>query len=128
MSREPVSAPGAPAAIGPYSHAVAASGLLFCSGQLPLHPATGEMPAAPAAEQARRCLDNLAAVCAAAGTTLERAVRLTIYLTDLASFEQVNEVYASYFGAAPPARVTVGVASLPRGAAVEIDAIVALSD
>jgi 2-iminobutanoate/2-iminopropanoate deaminase len=86
------------------------------------------MPAVPAAEQARRCLDNLAAVCAAAGTTLEQAVRLTIYLTDLASFEQVNQVYASYFGAGPPARVTVGVASLPRGAAVEIDAIVALGE
>jgi 2-iminobutanoate/2-iminopropanoate deaminase len=127
VSRQPVTAPGAPAAIGPYSHAVSAVGLLFCSGQIPLDPATGELVGATPAEQARRCLDNLGVVCAAAGTSLERAVRVTIYLTDLSRFEEVNEVYGSYFGDAPPARVTVGVASLPRGAAIEIDAIVELS-
>jgi 2-iminobutanoate/2-iminopropanoate deaminase len=82
----------------------------------------GETPAA----QARRCLENLRAVCAAAGTTLERAVRLTIYMTDLAGFGEVNEVYASFFADDPPARVTVGVAQLPKGAQVEIDAVVAL--
>jgi 2-iminobutanoate/2-iminopropanoate deaminase len=105
---------------------VVASGLLFCSGQIPLDPSTGELAGSTPGEQTRRCLDNLAAVCSAAGTSLDQAVRLTVYLTDLSRFEEVNQVYGSYFGAAPPARVTVGVAALPRGAAVEIDAIVAL--
>jgi 2-iminobutanoate/2-iminopropanoate deaminase len=130
-SRETVSAPGAPAAIGPYSHAVrvdlqAAGALLFCSGQIPLDPTTGELVGAGAGEQARRCLENLQAVCAAAGTALDRAVRLTIYMTDLQRFGEVNEVYASFFQDDPPARVTVEVAGLPRGALVEIDAVVAL--
>jgi 2-iminobutanoate/2-iminopropanoate deaminase len=124
--REIVQAPGAPAAIGPYSHAVALGGLLFCSGQIPLDPESGELVGSSPAEQARRCLENLRAVCEAAQTTLERAVRLTIYVTDLSAFAEVNEVYASYFGADPPARVTVGVMQLPRGASVEIDAIVAV--
>jgi 2-iminobutanoate/2-iminopropanoate deaminase len=125
-SREIVQAPGAPAAIGPYSHAVAAAGLLFCSGQIPLDPVSGELVGETPAVQARRCLENLDAVCAAAGTTLQRAVRLTIYMTDLAAFAEVNEVYASFFADDPPARVTVGVAQLPKGAQVEIDAVVAL--
>jgi 2-iminobutanoate/2-iminopropanoate deaminase len=124
--RQIVRADGAPAAIGPYSHAVRAGELLFCSGQIPLDPTTGEIVDGGAAEQARRCMENLAAVCRAAGTTLERAVRLTIYMTDLGAFGEVNEVYGSFFGEEPPARVTVGVAALPRGAQVEIDAIVAL--
>jgi 2-iminobutanoate/2-iminopropanoate deaminase len=123
--RNTVSAPGAPPAIGPYSHAVRAGGLLFCSGQIPLDADTGELVGEGAAEQARRCLENLEAVCAAAGTTLARAVRLTVYMTDLAAFAEVNEVYAGFFDADPPARVTVGVSTLPRGALVEIDAIVA---
>jgi len=125
-TREIVQAQGAPAAIGPYSHAVAAAGLLFCSGQIPLDPVSGELVGKTPAAQARRCLENLEAVCAAAGTTLQRAVRLTIYMTDLAAFAEVNEVYASFFVDDPPARVTVGVAQLPKGAQVEIDAIVAL--
>jgi len=125
-SREIVQAPGAPAAIGPYSHAVSAAGLLFCSGQIPLDPVSGELVGETAAAQARRCLENLDAVCAAAGATLQRAVRLTIYMTDLAAFGEVNEVYASFFADDPPARVTVGVAQLPKGAQVEIDAVVAL--
>ena len=124
--REIVQAPAAPAAIGPYSHAVGAGGLLFCSGQIPLDPDSGEIVGSSAAEQARRCLENLAAVCAAAGTLLERAVRLTIYMTDLADFAEVNEVYGVVLRGGPPARVAVGVAALPRGAYVEIDAIVAL--
>lgn len=124
--RQTVTAPDAPAAIGPYSHAVRAGGLLFCSGQIPLDPESGELEGASAAEQARRCLANLRAVCVAAGTTLERAVRVTIYMTDLERFAEVNEVYAGFFAADPPARVTVGVAALPRGAQVEIDAVVAL--
>jgi 2-iminobutanoate/2-iminopropanoate deaminase len=126
--RETISAPGAPPAIGPYSHAVRAGGLLFCSGQIPLDPATGELTGASAAEQARRCLENLRAVCEAAGASLSQAVRLTVYMTDLAQFAAVNEVYGSFFaGEDPPARVTVGVAQLPKGAQVEIDAIVCLS-
>ena len=125
-SREIVSAPGAPAAIGPYSHAVRAGELLFCSGQIPLDPASGELVGATAAEQARRCLENLRAVCEAAGASLQRAVRVTVYMTDLQAFAEVNEVYAGFFSEQPPARVAVGVAALPRGAYVEIDAVVAL--
>ena len=124
--RETISAPEAPAAIGPYSHAVRAGELLFCSGQIPLDPASGELVGATAAEQARRCLENLRAVCEAAGASLQRAVRVTVYMTDLQAFAEVNEVYAGFFSEQPPARVAVGVAALPRGAYVEIDAVVAL--
>jgi len=124
--RETVHAAAAPAAVGPYSHAVRTGELLFCSGQIPLDADTGELVGRTPAEQARRCLENLQAVCAAAGTGLERAVRMTVYMTDLASFAEVNDVYASFFASDPPARVAVGVAALPRGAYVEIDATVAL--
>jgi 2-iminobutanoate/2-iminopropanoate deaminase len=124
--REAVSAPEAPAAIGPYSHAVRSGELLFCSGQIPLDPASGELVGATAGEQARRCLENLRAVCEAAGASLQRAVRVTVYMTDLQAFAEVNEVYAGFFSEQPPARVAVGVAALPRGAYVEIDAVVAL--
>jgi len=128
VQREPVTAPDAPAAVGPYVHAVRAHGLLFCSGQVGLDPKTGELVGRTAAEQAGRCLENLAAVCQAAGTTLGDAIRLTVYLTDIASFSEVNEVYSSFFESSPPARVAIGVAALPLGAKVEIDAVVALSD
>jgi 2-iminobutanoate/2-iminopropanoate deaminase len=129
--RHTIEAPGAPPAIGPYSHAVAvdlraAGRLLFCSGQIPLDPVSGDLVGATAAEQAQRCLENLQAVCEAAGGTLDRAVRVTVYMTDLAAFAEVNEVYGSFFGEDPPARVAVGVAQLPRGAYVEMDAIVSL--
>ena len=124
--REIVHAQDAPAAIGPYSHAVRPGGLLFCSGQIPLDPASGELLSVSAGAQARRCLENLEAVCAAADTTLSRAVRITIYMVELSGFAEVNEVCAEFFPVDPPARVTIGVAALPRGAAVEIDAIVAL--
>lgn len=124
---EYVTAPQAPPAVGPYSHAVSAGGLLFCSGQIPLDPATGDLDGTAAGEQARRCLSNLEAVCAAAGTKLSRAVRTTIYLVDMGDFAAVNDVYANQFpGDRPPARVTVEVSALPRGARVEIDAIVEL--
>ncbi|HVS28894.1 MAG TPA: Rid family detoxifying hydrolase [Solirubrobacteraceae bacterium] len=124
--RSAIDAPGAPAALGPYSHAVSSGGLLFCSGQLGLDPASGELVGATAAEQARRCLQNLETVCAAAGTSLSSAVRVTVYMTDLAEFASLNEAYADFFDSAPPARVALGVSALPRGAQVEIDAIVAL--
>ena len=120
----------APAAIGPYVHAVKTSGtLLFASGQIPLDPASGEIVGATPAEQARQCLSNLAAVAAAAGAGLADAVKLTVYMTDLSVFAEVNEVYGEFFAdAEPPARVAVGVSALPKGAQVEIDAIIALGD
>jgi 2-iminobutanoate/2-iminopropanoate deaminase len=127
--RQPVSTGGAPPAIGPYNQGVLADlgeggKLLFCSGQIPLDPVTGELAGASAPEQAGRCLENLEAVCDAAGTSLSEAVRLTVYMTDLADFAAVNDVYGSFFPERQPARVAVGVAALPRGAQVEIDAIV----
>jgi 2-iminobutanoate/2-iminopropanoate deaminase len=100
--------------------------LLFCSGQIPLDPRTGDLVGATPADQAGRCLENLAAVCHAAGATLGDAVKVTIYMIDMTAFASVNEVYASFFESDPPARVAVGVAALPRGAQVEMDAIVAL--
>jgi len=124
--REIVDAARAPAAVGPYSHAVRAAGLLFCSGQIPLDPDSGELVGDTPAEQARRCLESLSEVCAAAGASLQRAVRLTIYTTRLSAFAEINEVYGSFFNESPPARAAVGVAELPKGALVEIDAIVAL--
>ena len=127
--RHPVSADGAPEAIGPYSQAVVSNGLLFCSGQIPLDPATGDVIEGSAGDQTRRCLDNLSAVCEAAGAKLTDAVRMTIYASDLANdWTEINDVYGSFFGDAPPARATVGVAALPKGVRVEIDAVVALPD
>lgn len=125
-SREIVEAPGAPAAIGPYSHAVKTDGLLFCSGQIALDPASGELVGDTPAAQARQCLLNLEAVCAAAGAELTRAVKVTMYLADMASFAEVNGVYEGFFPADPPARVGLAVAGLPKDALVEIDAVVAL--
>jgi 2-iminobutanoate/2-iminopropanoate deaminase len=127
-NREPVTASDAPEAIGPYVQAMRAGNLLFCSGQIPLDPRTGELVPGGPAEQAGRCLENLAAVCQAAGASLGDAVRMTIYLTDMTAFAAVNEVYGSFFESDPPARVAIGVAALPRGAKVEIDAVVAVSD
>jgi 2-iminobutanoate/2-iminopropanoate deaminase len=126
--RESITASGAPEAVGPYVHAVRTGGLLFCSGQIPLDPKSGELVGSTPADQAGRCLENLAAVCAAAGATLGDAVRLTVYLTDMGAFAAVNEVYESFFESNPPARVAIAVAGLPRGALVEIDAVVALPD
>ena len=130
--RHAVDAPGAPAAVGPYSHAVAAGGLLFCSGQVPLDPGTGELVEGDTGTQTARCLENLGAVCEAAGTSLGDAVRLTIYLTDLpGDWTAVNDAYGAFFAErseAPPARAAVGVAALPKGARVEIDAVVAYPD
>ena len=117
----------APAAIGPYCQAVAFGDLLFCSGQLPLDPQTATLIDGDIGQMTRRCLENLQAVCQAADTTLQRALKLTIYLRDLAKFKDVNEAYGAFFGDQAPARSTVGVAALPAGAELEIDAIVALS-
>ncbi len=128
MSRHPITAPDAPDAAGPYVHAVQAGDLLFCSGQLGLHPRTGELVEGGFGIEAGRCLENLAAVVQAAGASLADAVKLTVYLTDMDAFPEVNEVYGSFFEAGAPARVAVGVTALPRRAKVMIDAVVALPD
>ncbi len=122
---ESVSTPAAPAAVGPYVQARWAGGLLFLSGQIGLEPATGELVSGGAAAQARRAMQNLGAVLEAAGLGWEEVVKCTIYLTDMAVFEEVNRVYASFFpeGGPLPARACVAVAALPRGAAVEIEAV-----
>jgi 2-iminobutanoate/2-iminopropanoate deaminase len=113
--------------VGPYSHAVRVTGeLLFISGQIPLDAASGELVGDTPAEQARKCLENLHAIARDAGTSLEDAVKITVYLTDIGAFAEVNEVYASFFKSDPPARVALAVAALPRGAQVEIDAVVAV--
>lgn len=123
MSRSIISTPDAPKAIGPYSQAVRAGGTVYLSGQIPLDPATGELVTGPIEAQARRVFENLQAVAAAAGATLDDAVRVTIYLTDLGHFATVNAVMAEHFREPYPARVTIGVASLPKGAAVEVDCV-----
>ena len=124
--REVVTASGAPAAVGPYSHAVKAGGLLFCSGQIPLDPESGELVGETAADQAKQCLENLSAIAAAAGASLGDVVKCTVLLTSMADFVEVNEAYATYFSGEPPARIAYEVSALPRNARVEIDAIVAL--
>jgi 2-iminobutanoate/2-iminopropanoate deaminase len=126
--RETVTAVGAPAAVGPYSHAVKSGGLVFVSGQVPIDPDSGTLVEGDVGDQTRRCLDNLGVVAAAAGASLADAVRCGIYVTDISTFQQVNEAYGAYFESEPPARTTIGVASLPLGAAVEIDAVLALPD
>jgi 2-iminobutanoate/2-iminopropanoate deaminase len=126
MSRTVVASTQAPAAIGPYSQAIAAQGLLFLSGQIPLDPATGNLTGTTAAEQTRQVLANLKAVLAAGGCSPDDLVQVTIYLQDLADFAQVNQVYAELFQAAPPARATIQVGALPRGAKVEIAGIAAI--
>ena len=126
-NRSAVSTDSAPAAIGPYSQGMKVGDLLFCSGQIPLEPSTGELVKDEMEGQTRRCLLNLAAVAEAAGGSLANALRCTVYLTDMNDFARVNEVYGEFFaGDDPPARVAVAVAALPKGADVEIDAIVAL--
>lgn len=123
MPREPISTPRAPAAIGPYSQAVRAGGTVYLSGQIPLDPSTGELVHADIATEARRVFDNLQAVCEAAGGSMDDVARVGIYLTDLSDFAAVNAVMADYFQAPYPARSTIQVSALPRGARVEVDAV-----
>jgi 2-iminobutanoate/2-iminopropanoate deaminase len=123
MSKSVVSTSAAPEAIGPYSQAVTAQGFVFCSGQVPLDPATGDLVGDAVGDQTRRAMDNLSAVLEAAGTSLARVVKLTAYLTDMADFAEFNAAYESYFSADPPARATVGVAGLPKGARVEVECV-----
>jgi 2-iminobutanoate/2-iminopropanoate deaminase len=121
--RRPISTPEAPAAIGPYSQGVRAGGFVFASGQIPLDPATGQIVPGGIAEQTRQTMENLGAVLTAAGCSFGQVVKTTIFLVDLTDFAEVNRIYGGYFPEAPPARATVQVAALPRGARVEIDAI-----
>jgi len=126
MPRTPIHTPLAPQAIGTYSQAVRAGDTVYLSGQIPLDPATGELVAGDMEAQVRRVFENLKAVCEAAGGDLSQVVKLTVYLTDLAHFALVNRVMAEYFTQPYPARAAVGVAALPKGAAVEMDGILAL--
>lgn len=121
MGRKTVSTPGAPAAIGPYSQAVRAGGFVFVSGQLPLDPATGKLVAGGIAAQTDAALRGAGRILEAAGSGLHRAVRVTVYLADLASFEEMNGVYAGFFAESPPARSTVQVSGLPKGAGVLVE-------
>jgi reactive intermediate/imine deaminase len=126
MPRQPIHTDRAPAAIGPYSQAVRRGDTVYLSGQIALDPDTGLLIEGDVEAQARRAFDNLRAVCEAAGGTLDDVVRLGLYLTDLDQFARVNAVMSEYFDAPFPARSTIGVASLPRGAQFEVDAIVVL--
>lgn len=123
MSRQVISTSDAPAAIGPYSQAIRVGNWVFTSGQIPLHPQTGEIVGETAAEQARQVLQNLRAVLEAAGTSLQNVVKTTIFLKDLGQFQAVNAVYAEFFPQEPPARSTVQVVALPRDVQVEIEAV-----
>ena len=116
----------APAAIGPYSQAVAVNGLLFVSGQLPIDPATGDFVSEDPVEQARQCLRNVAAIARAAGTDIARTVKTTVLVLDLKRFPEINAAYAEFFSAPYPARATFEVSGLPKNAQVEIEAVVAL--
>lgn len=122
-AKEIIATDRAPAAIGPYSQAVRAGGLVFLSGQIPLDPATGQMIEGGIEEQTRQVMSNLEAVLAASGTSFEKVVRATIYLIDLGDFAKVNAIYGERFPHNPPARATVQVAALPRGSRVEIDLV-----
>jgi len=124
--RTPIATTHAPQAIGTYSQAIRAGSTVYLSGQIPLDPATGQLVAGDMEAQVRRVFDNLQAVAAAAGSDLDHVVKLTVYLTDLAHFALVNRVMAEYFSEPYPARAAVGVAALPKGAAVEMDGVLEL--
>ena len=126
MPRQPIHSDHAPAAIGPYSQAVRAGDTVYCSGQIPLDPATGELVEGDIAIQARRAFDNLRAVCEAAGASFDDVVRVGLYLTNLGQFAAVNAVMAEYFQSPYPARSTIEVSALPKGAAFEVDAVLVL--
>lgn len=126
MTREIIHSNSAPAAIGPYSQAVRYGDLVFLSGQIPLDPASMEMVSGNFEQQVRQVFDNLKAVCEASGGGLQNIVKLTIFLTDMGNFPQVNSVMGEYFSEPYPARAAIGVASLPKGAEVEMDAVLGL--
>jgi 2-iminobutanoate/2-iminopropanoate deaminase len=121
--REQIATAAAPAAIGPYAQAIRAGGLVFCSGQIPLDPGSGQVVSGGVAEQTARVLDNLSGVLGAAGLGLGDVVKTTVFLVSMDDFPVMNEVYQRYFPESPPARSTIAVAALPRGARVEIEAV-----
>lgn len=125
MTRTAVATDKAPAAIGPYSQAIITDTLLFTSGVIPIDPQTGTIPDGSIEDHAHRVFRNLAAIAEAAGTSLDRAIKVTVFLTDLANFQRLNSVYAQYFSEPYPARSTIQVAALPMGAALEIEAVIA---
>ena len=127
MNKQEIATSRAPSALGPYSQAIAAGGLLFISGQLAIDPATGSLVEGTIGEQTSRIMDNIKVIAEAAGTSLESVVKTTIFLTDLNDFQEVNQAYGSFFEATPPARATVQVAALPLGACVEIEAIAVIA-
>ena len=121
-SREQISTSNAPGAVGPYSQAIKSGGFLFIAGQLPIDMATGDFPAT-ISEQTRCCLKNLDAIAKQAGTSLQNAVKTTVFLTDMADFAEMNSAYAEFFTKTPPARSTIAVAGLPKNAPIEVEAI-----
>jgi 2-iminobutanoate/2-iminopropanoate deaminase len=123
MERETINTDHAPKAIGPYAQAIKANGFVFAAGQIPIDPTTGNFAAGGIKEQTRQALENLKAVLAAAGSSTNQVVKTTVFLKNIADFTAMNEVYSEYFGDAKPARSTVAVADLPRGALVEIDLV-----
>ena len=123
VARKVVASKDAPAAVGPYSQAIAADGVLFCSGQIALDPATGELLSSTVEEETRRCLDNLTAVLEAGGADWSKVVFVRAYLTDMNDYVAFNETYAEYAGSEPPARAAIGVAALPKGARIEIECV-----
>lgn len=123
MAKRVIHTDAAPEAVGPYSQAVAAGEFVFCSGQVPLEPTTGELVEGTVADQTRRCLDNLSAVLEESGSSLDHVIKVTAYLVDMGTFAEFNEVYAEYFTGETPARATVGVAALPKGAQVEVECV-----
>lgn len=126
MTRTTISTTSAPEAIGPYSQAISTGSLVFCSGQIPLDPSSGELFSGTVAEETDRCMRNLEAVLAEAGSGLDRILKTTIYVTDMGDFAEVNEAYGAFFPSDPPARATVGVSALPKGARVEIECVAAV--
>ena len=123
MAKEIVATDSAPEAIGPYSQATVIDNIVYCSGQIPLDPATGELVSGSVADEATRCMQNLGAVLEAAGSSFQSVIKTTAYLTDMNDFPEFNDAYGTFFSDDPPARATVGVAALPKGARVEVECV-----
>jgi 2-iminobutanoate/2-iminopropanoate deaminase len=123
MTKTVIATLSAPEAIGPYSQAISTGSLIFCSGQVPFDPSTMDLVSGSIAEETARCMRNLEAVLVEAGSGVDRIVKTTIYVTDMNDFAEVNDAYGSFFTSDPPARATVGVAALPKGARVEIECV-----
>ena len=123
MSKSLISTSNAPQAVGPYSQGVSASGFVFCSGQIPLDPATGELVGGSIADQTRRCMQSLSAVLEAAGSDLTKMVKVTVYLADIADYAEFNDAYAQFVGEEPPARAAFAVSGLPKGARIEVECV-----